>query len=107
MGEYGILKTIKVKVKVNEITGRTSYRTVFTNKTPTGNTEFASMFIRFVKDAANKAIEDNTYINIKDGFISFNTDSEGKVNWVLVITDFDYADNKETSNDFSEDDLPF
>ena len=87
--EYGILKRIKVKAKVNETTGRISYRTVFTNRSQNGETEFASMFIRFVKGAKDTVLDDNTYIKIKDGFLSFNLGENGKVNWVLVIADFD------------------
>lgn len=108
--EYGILKSIKVKAKLNEKTGRISYRTVFTNKSPEGETQFASMFIRFVKNAKDTVLDDNTYIKIKDGFISFNTDSDGKVNWVLVVSDFDIDDRKKNIevNEFDQsDDLPF
>ena len=108
--EYGILKRIKVKAKVNEKTGRVSYRTVFTNRSQNGETEFASMFIRFVKGAKDTVLDDNTYIKIKDGFLSFNLDENGRANWVLVIADFD-IDNESSefaSNDnYSDDDLPF
>ncbi len=106
MEEYGILKSIKVKVKKNENTGNTSYRTVFTNKAQSGDTEFASMFIRFVKDAANKKPEKDCYIKIKKGFISFNKDQFDNTNWVLVISDFDTDDSKdEKYEEFTE--LPF
>lgn len=103
--EYGILKSIKVKAKVNEKTGNISYRTVFTNKNKNGETEFASMFIRFVKNAKDTVLDDNTYIKIKDGFISFNIDENNKTNWVLVIADFDI--DERSQNMGSDDDLPF
>lgn len=104
---YGILKVIKVKVKVNETTGRTSYRTVFSNKREDGSREYASMFIRFIKDAKNKIVENDTYIKIKEGFLSFNM-INGTPNWTLVISDFDYSEpREETFDDYSEEDLPF
>ena len=109
--EYGILKSIKVRAKVNENTGKVSYRTVFTNKSPTGETQFASMFIRFVKDAKDAVLDDNTYIKIKNGFISFNRDNTtGKDNWVLVISDFEIDDSRQSTNVNEvdlDDDLPF
>ena len=106
--EYGILKTIRVKTKVNEQTGKTSYRTVFSTKTIEGNKVYKSMFIRFINKAKNMIVENDQFINIIDGFISFNLDKDGKETWVLVISDFDYNENSSNNEfDYSDDDLPF
>ena len=102
---------VKVKAKVNDMTGFISYRTVFTNKKADGETEFASMFINFVGEARNKPVDNDQMILVKKGFIAFKNDSEGKAVWNLVVQDFDYQEDvaksviNETFN--IDDDLPF
>lgn len=112
--QYGILKRIKVKAKVNEVTGNVSYRTVFSNKKADGTTYFASMFINFAQEAKNKPVDNDSYIFIKNGFISPREAKDGKTEWNLVILDFDYDESEpsaEPSQEFSasydDDDLPF
>jgi hypothetical protein len=113
--QYGILKRIKVKAKVNEVTGNISYRTVFSNKNPDGTTFFASMFINFAQEAKNKPVDNDSYIFIKNGFISPREGKDGKTEWNLVILDFDYDEStpsEEPSQEFAptysdDDDLPF
>ena len=115
MENYGILKRIKVKAKVNEVTGNISYRTVFSNKNADGTTFFASMFINFAQDAKNKPVDNDSYIFIKNGFISPRETKDGKTEWNLVILDFDYDESTpsgDTSQVFAptysdDDDLPF
>ena len=115
MENYGILKRIKIKAKVNEVTGAISYRTVFTSKKQDGETFFASMFVNFVQEAKNKPVDNDSYIYIKSGFLSPRETKDGKTEWNLVIQDFDYDTAEQEStiiqNEFfgvsSDDDLPF
>lgn len=114
MENYGILKRIKIKAKVNEVTGAISYRTVFTSKKQDGNTFFASMFVNFVQEAKNKPVDNDSYIFIKSGFLSPRETKDGKTEWNLVVQDFDYDEStpsvepsQEFSTTYEDDDLPF
>lgn len=103
---------IKVKAKVNEWNGSISYRTVLSNKRQDGETEFMSIFINLVKDAKNKPIDNDSYINVKSGFLTFSKDKEGKDILRIVISDFDYEEEMQGNESFNagetyDDGLPF
>ena len=99
----------KIRTKVNEVTGRISYRTTITTKDINGNTEYHAIFLNLVGEAKNKPIDDGTYINVKPenawlGFYRKNESDE----LVAMVKDFDYeeAQEPEFTSD-SDDDLPF
>ena len=104
-----VIGRAKIKAKVNEVTNKISYRIVQTAKNQTGETIFASMFVNFVGEAKYKPVDNDQYINIKKGFLSFRNDAEGKTVWNLVIQDFDYEEgnNTEFNPIDMDDDLPF
>lgn len=99
----------KIRAKVNEVTGRVSYRTVLTTKDMEGNTSYHSMFLTLVGDAKNKPIDDGTYINVKpeNAWLSFyRKDDKDEV--IAMVKDFDYEEVQETTQgSYEDDDLPF
>ncbi len=116
---------IKVRAKVNEITGSVSYRTTLVNTRQDGEKEFMTIFLNLIKEAKNKPIDDNSYIDIKNGFLAFNTQTTDKVDKntgakvkvdesvvKLVISDFDYIEEMQgfeslNAGETYDDGLPF
>lgn len=105
---------IKVKVKVNEITNKTTFRTVLTNKKSDGETEFASLFINFAGQARDLSygIQNDDFIVIQKGFLAFSNDENGKSIFKLIIQEFNFEESqKANANDIfgtsDDDDLPF
>lgn len=99
----------KIRTKVNEITGKISYRTVLTAKDVEGNTEYHAIFLTLVGDAKNKPIDDGTYITVKpeNAWLSFyRKDDKDEV--IAIVKDFDYEEAQETpQGSYEGDDLPF
>ena len=100
----------KIKAKVNEVTGKVSYRTSLVQKDKDGKAEFYTVFLNLVKDARNKAIDDNQYIIVKpeNAWLGFyRKDNETQI--VANVMDFDYADLEgfEIKQEDTGDDLPF
>lgn len=102
---------IKVFAKVNEIDGSISYRTYITSKSLDGKTLYHYMFLNLVGEAKNKPIDDNSFIDVKNGFLSFNRtskDGNAKDTLKVVISDFDYCEDKQSTNSTDDNlDLPF
>lgn len=96
----------KIRTKVNEQSGKISYRTVLTTKDMEGNTEYYSVFLSLVGEAKFKGIDDNTYIIVKpeNSWLSFYRKSETETQIVAVVKDFEYDTPRTT--DYG-DDLPF
>lgn len=99
----------KIRTKVNEMTGKVSYRTVLTTKNIEGETEYYSVFLTLVGDAKNKPIDDNTYIIVKpeNAWLSFYKRSETDAQITAMVKDFEYDEAPQTTTGDSEDDLPF
>lgn len=100
----------KIRTKVNEITGRVSYRTILTAKDMEGNNEYHAIFLSLVGEAKNKPIDDGTYIIVKpeNAWLSFYR-KDDKDELTAIVKDFDYEETQETPTftSDSEDDLPF
>ena len=103
---------IKVKVAVNETTGKISYRTATKGKDKEGKDIWKSRFINLVQDAKNKPIDNDTFITITKGFDTFEEKDRG-TEWRIVVQDFEYNDiptgAKTADFTYSEEDdeLPF
>ena len=101
----------KIRTKVNDVTGKISYRTSITAKDMNGNTEFYTIFLSLVKDAKNKGINDGDYIIVKpeNAWLNFyrKTNDDKDTQIVAVVQDFEYADNPEFKETPKSDDLPF
>lgn len=100
----------KIRAKVNEVTGKVSYRTSIAQKNKDGEAEFYTMFLNLVKDAKNKPIDDNSYIIVKpeNAWLGFyRKDNETQL--VANVMDFDYADLEgfQVNQVNTDDDLPF
>lgn len=105
----------KIRTKVNETTGKISYRTTITTKDIEGNTEYYTIFLSLVGDAKFKGIDDNSFIIVKpeNAWLSFYRKSETETQIVAIVKDFEYENEQEDSldrafnNQTSGDDLPF
>lgn len=108
----------KIKTKVNEVTGKVSYRTIVTTKLQDGTTDFLTIFLNLVKDAKYKGIDNDQYIEVKpgDAWLSFykGKDENGNDMTTLtaVVKDFNIVEENENTVEVNEiqendDDLPF
>ena len=98
----------KIRTKVNEITGRVSYRTILTTKDMEGNNEYHAIFLNLVGEAKNKPIDDGTYITVKpeNAWLSFyRKDDKDEV--IAMVKDFEYDEAPQATTGDSDDDLPF
>ena len=82
------------------------YSTGLSNKLMDGSYENAYIPVQFKKGIE---LESKTKIEIKDGFISFYRNQEGKPVFKIVVLEFEqYGDAKEPETSYSySDDLPF
>jgi hypothetical protein len=107
-----------VRAKINDETGKVSYRTTIVNKTMDGEKEYATIFLNLVKDAKDKPIDDKTYIEVKPenawlGFYKIKNDKgEEETIFVAKVKDFEMGETLEDAKVEIEpveddDDLPF
>lgn len=96
----------KTRVFKNEFNGNVLYSTTISNKNMDGEYENMYINIQFPKLTA---IENNTEIDIKNGFLSFYKDRNGLTHIKLVVMEFEMVDveNDNYSNDYICSDLPF
>lgn len=84
------------------------YSTSISNKKEDGTYENMYVAVNFKKGTE---VENNTEIDIKNGFLSFYTNKEGAKLLKLVITDFEICGKQEIQqNEYSQitdDELPF
>lgn len=99
----------KIKAKLNEETGKTSYRTILTSKNKEGETEYFSVFLTLVGAAKNKPIENDTYIIVdpQNAWLSFYGEKDNQT-ITAMVKDFDYDEQPVVEETWiGDDDLPF